>query len=165
MVDPGEFHIPHLEKIEWMIETTGWAIEPVAPSTDTDPPVAGYSYTIGFPAAFGFPEVLMFGLTPVAARGLFGLVADLLGGGTQIPVGVPVIGVLDGEQRCVFAPIDTAEWSPLLDTAAKWYRGASFAAVQLLWPDRNGFLPYEAGFEQRMRLAQPVIGTLDPEVA
>ena len=31
--------------------------------------------------------------------------------------------------------------------------------VQLIYPDRNGFLPYEAGFDQRrMRLAQPVIG-------
>ena len=32
------------------------------------------------------------------------------------------------------------------------------ALVQLLWPDRNGFLPYEIGFDQRMRFAQPVIG-------
>jgi hypothetical protein len=32
--------------------------------------------------------------------------------------------------------------------------------VQLLWPDRNGFLPTEAGFDRRMVLAQPVIGTL-----
>jgi hypothetical protein len=160
MVDPGEFHIPHSEKIEWMIETTGWAIEPVPPSTDTDPPVAGYAYTIGFPAAFGFPEVLLFGLTPVAARGLMGLVADLLAGGTEVPLGVPVIGVLDGEQRCVFAPIDTEEWGALFATAVAWYRGAPFAAVQLLWPDRNGMLPYETGYDQRLRMAQPVIGAL-----
>jgi hypothetical protein len=32
--------------------------------------------------------------------------------------------------------------------------------VQLLYPDRNGFLPYESGYEQRMRLAQPVIADL-----
>ena len=32
--------------------------------------------------------------------------------------------------------------------------------VQLLYPDRNGFLPYEAGFDQRMRYAQPVIGNV-----
>jgi hypothetical protein len=32
--------------------------------------------------------------------------------------------------------------------------------VQLLWPDRNGFLPTEAGFDQRVRGAQPVIGSL-----
>lgn len=160
MVDPGEFHIPHSEKIEWMIETTGWAIEPVPAATDSDPPVAGYAYTIGFPAAFGFPELLLFGLTPVAARGLMGLVADLLAGGTEVPLGVPVIGVLDGEQRCVFAPIDTAEWAALFGTAVAWYRGGPFEAVQLLWPDRNGMLPYEIGFDQRLRLAQPVIGTL-----
>jgi len=30
--------------------------------------------------------------------------------------------------------------------------------VQLLWPDRNGFLPGEAGFDQRLRFAQPVLG-------
>jgi hypothetical protein len=30
--------------------------------------------------------------------------------------------------------------------------------AQLLYPDRNGFMPYELGFEQRLRLAQPVIG-------
>ena len=75
-----DFHIPHAEKIEWMIETNGWALEPVLPRTDTDPPVPGYAYTIGFPAAFGFPEVLLFGLTPVASNGLIGLVADMLRG-------------------------------------------------------------------------------------
>jgi hypothetical protein len=30
--------------------------------------------------------------------------------------------------------------------------------VQLVYPDRNGFMPYETGYEQRMRLAQPVVG-------
>jgi len=163
VTDHADFHIPHIDKIEWMIETTGWAIEPVAASTDTDPPVAGYAYTIGFPAAFGFPEVLLFGLTPVAARGLFGLVADLLAGGTEIPLGVPVIGLLDGEQRAVFAPVDTAEWAPLFGTAVAWYRGAPFDAVQLLWPDRNGMLPHEIGFDQRLRLAHFLIDTAAPE--
>jgi hypothetical protein len=30
--------------------------------------------------------------------------------------------------------------------------------VQLMYPDRSGFMPYESGYEQRMRFAQPVIG-------
>ena len=33
--------------------------------------------------------------------------------------------------------------------------------VQLVYPDRNGFLPYEDGFERRLRYAQPVIGQVD----
>ena len=153
-----DFRIPHAEKIEWMIETSGWALETVAPRPDTAPPEAGYSYTIGFPAAFGFPEVLVFGLTPVAARGLFDLVADLLRGGTEIPVGVELTGLFDNDLRCVFAPVDLAEWGELTTTATAWYRSTDYSVVQLLWPDRNGFLPTEAGFDQRVRHAQPVVG-------
>lgn len=160
MTDLPDFHIPHAEKIEWMIETAGWAIEPVGPRTDVDPPAPGYSYTIGFPAAFGFPEVIVFGLTPVAARGLFDLVADMLRGGTEIPVGVELVGLFDNDLRCVFAPVDVDEWGVLTGTATAWYRGAPYDVVQLLWPDRNGFLPTEAGFDQRVRAAQPVIGTI-----
>ncbi len=155
-----DFHIPHAEKIEWMIETHGWAMEPVAARPELDPPQPGYVYTIGFPEAFGFPEVALFGLQPVAARGLFDLVADLLSGGTQIPVGVELAGLFDNDLRCVFAPIAADVIAVLFGTAVAWRRGAPFEVVQLLWPDRNGLLPTEAGFDQRMRLAQPVIGVV-----
>ena len=156
-----DFSIPHQEKIDWMVETTGWAIEPVPAQTDTDPPVPGYAYTISFPETFDFPEVLVFGLTPVAARGLLGLVADCLRGGTEIPVGVEVVGLLDNDLRCIFAPIDLAEWGQLVTTATAWHRGQPFEMVQLLWPDRNGFLPYEAGFDARVSYAQPVIAVTE----
>lgn len=158
MTDLPDFHIPHQEKIDWMIETAGWAIEPVATRTDTDPPVPGYAYTIGFPEAFGFPEVLVFGLTPAAARGLLGLVADALRGGTEIPLGDELVGLLDNGLRCMFAPVDLGEWGGFVTTATAWHRGAEFGLVQLIWPDRNGFLPYEPGFDRRVAPAQPVIG-------
>jgi Domain of unknown function (DUF4262) len=155
-----DFSIPHQEKIDWMVETAGWAIEPVPARIDVDPPVPGYAYTISFPQTFGFPEVLVFGLTPVAARGLLGLVADALRGGTEIPTGVEVVGLLDNELRCNFAPVDLEQWGALVTTATAWHRGHPFDLVQLIWPDRNGFLPYEPGFDTRVGHAQPVIATL-----
>ncbi|MET0460468.1 MAG: DUF4262 domain-containing protein [Ilumatobacteraceae bacterium] len=155
-----DFHLPHAEKIEWMIETDGFAVEPVLPDPSSDPPRPAYTYTIGFPAHASFPDVVVFGLTPVAARGLLGLVADLCLGGTEIPVDAELVGLLDNELRCRFAPVDLDDWGSLFATAQAWYRGAPFEVVQLIYPDRNGFLPYEAGFEQRMRFAQPVIGTV-----
>lgn len=158
--DLPDFHIPHAEKIEWMIETDGFAVEPVAPDPESDPPRAGYTYTIGFADHTGFADVVVFGLTPVAARGLIGLVAELLRAGTEIPVGVEVVGLLDNELRACFAPVDLEQWGGLFDVAAAWYRGEAFAVHQLIYPDRNGFLPYEAGFDQRLRFAQPVIGSL-----
>ena len=106
-----DFHIPHAEKIEWMIETDGFAVEVVAPDAAVDPPRAGYTYTVGFPDHVGFPDVVVFGLTPVAARGLIGLVGDTLAAGTEIPIGAEVVGLLDNELRCCFAPIDLGEWA------------------------------------------------------
>lgn len=164
--DWPDFHIPHAEKIEWMIETDGFAVEAVAPDPSGDPPRAGYTYTIGlpelarFPGAAGFPEVVVFGLTPAASRGLLGLVADLLRGGAEIPIGAEVVGLLDNDLRACFAPVDLGEWGDLFATARSWYRGESFAIVQLVYPDRYGFLPYEPGFDRTRRFAQPVIGTV-----
>ena len=156
-----DFHIPHAEKIEWMIETNGWALEPVEAQYDADPPRPAYAYSIGLPAAVSFPDVAVFGLTPIAANGLVSLVADAARGGTEIPIGVELVGLLDNELRCYFAPIDTEASSPSwFATAASWFRGEPFEMVQLLYPDRNGFLPYEAGYDQRMRLAQPLVGRL-----
>jgi hypothetical protein len=157
-----DFHIPHAEKIEWMIETNGWALEPVAPRTDSDPPVPAYAYTIGVPALTGFPEIAVFGLTPVAANGLVGLVIDAVRGGTEIPVGVELVGLLDNELRCAFAPVDLDAAGDLFATAQAWYRGESYPLVQLVYPDRNGFMPYEPGFDQRMRFAQPLVGAFAP---
>jgi hypothetical protein len=156
-----DFHIPHAEKIEWMIETNGWALEPVIPRSDTDPPTPAYAYTVGVPALVGFPEIALFGLTPVASRGLLELVVDALRGGTEIPLGIELVGLLDNDLRCMFAPVDMIAAQGTFATLDAWYRGQSYAVVQLLYPDRNGFMPYETGYEQRLRYAQPVIGTVD----
>ena len=76
-----------------MIETKGWALEPVPRATgDAIRRRPATRTRSSFPAQFGFPEVVVFGLTPVAASGLLDLVADLLGGGTEIPLGVELIG-------------------------------------------------------------------------
>ncbi len=159
--DLPDFHIDHAEKIEWMIETNGWALEPVPPDLEAEPPTPGYAYTIGFPSAFEFPDVVIFGLTPVAANGLCDLVAGLCRDGVEVPLGDPVLGLFDNDLRCVFAPVDVERWAELFTTARRWYRGRPFEMVQLLWPDRHGFLPYEPGFDQRVRAAQPVIGAVN----
>jgi hypothetical protein len=74
---------------------------------------------------------------------------------------VELAGLFDNDLRCVFAPIEPELIQELLVTAVAWRRGAPFEAVQLLWPDRNGFLPTEAGFDRRLVLAQPVVARTD----
>ena len=139
-VELPDFHIPHAEKIEWTIETMGRGR--AGPVGRRQRPLrAGYTYTIGFPAHVAFPEVVVFGLTPAAGAGV-GLVADVRRGGTEIPLDVELVGLLDNELRCRFDPIDL-QGGGLSTTAAAWYRGEPFEVVQFVYPDRNGFLPDE----------------------
>ena len=145
-------------KIEWMIETHGWALETISADPSTEPPTAACAYSIGMRAAVDFPDVVIFGLAPAAANGLVTLVADACRGGTAIPLGAELLGLLDNDLRCVFAPIDPAVAAQHFSTAVSWFQGEQLDMVQMLYPDRNGFLPYESGFDQRLRLAQPVVG-------
>lgn len=150
----------HDDKIHWMIETYGWALESVLPRPELSPPSPAYAYTVGLEDLTGFPEVVVFGLTPVAARGLVGLVVDLLRGGTEIPIGALFTGLLDNELRAALLEVDLDEHGDLFPTATSWHAGRPFRVVQLAWPDRAGWLPWEAGFDARLRYAEPVIGTV-----
>ena len=151
----------HRDKLAWMIEQDGWAIEPVPPNPDADPPKPGYAYTIGLESSFTFPELCIFGLTPVAARGLLALVIGHVRAQAQIPIGPVFTGLLDNDLRCALLPVEVEETGELFASAFSWYRATPFRLVQLMWPDRNGWLPWEPGFDTRLLYAQPVIGALD----
>ena len=105
----------HLDKVLWMIETNGWALEPVAARPELDPPRAAYAYSIGLEATFGFPEVVVFGQTPVHSRGIIGLVVDLLPGACSRPIGPLFLGLFDGEQRAALLPVDVDTHADLFD--------------------------------------------------
>ena len=128
----------HREKIEWMIETSGWAFEAIAARVDSLPPEPPLSYTIGLEERFRFPEVVVFGMTPAAARGLVGLVVDLLESGVEPPIGAVFVGLLDGEQRCALLPIDIERHRALFASAIEWFGRRPFRVVQFAWPDRAG---------------------------
>lgn len=151
------------DKIEFMLERDGWAIEAVRARPDLDPPIPTYSYTIGVQDRFGFPELLIFGLKPVACRGLFGLVVDALAGGTEFPIGQPFIGLLDGSQPSAFLPIDAEAAAGMLSSLTEHRRvngdaDSDFSIVQLAWPDRAGVLPWEDGFDPQMATVQLLLG-------
>jgi hypothetical protein len=152
----------HRDKVEFMLEREGWALDAVPADITSDPPLPRYAYTIGFEDRFAFPELCLFGLAPVACRGLFGLVADALAGGTELPIGPPFIGLLDGGQPCAFLPVDVSTCSPMFPSLVEHHVLAgddpeAFALVQLAWPDRDGALPWEPAFDARLLTAQVLL--------
>jgi hypothetical protein len=58
VTEPTYEPMEHEEKLQWMLETHGWGIEPVAPS-DREHLRAAYSYTFGLEAFLGHPELVI----------------------------------------------------------------------------------------------------------
>ena len=142
----------HIDKIRWVVEENGWCAEPVA--AREDPPTPGYTYTVGFQGTYGFPEIVIFGLQPVAARGLIEMLATHLDAGQQPPEGI-FVGLLDNDLRCALLPLTDVE--PEMFPSARTINGDELLVDQFVWPDRGGLLPWEEGYDARLRLAQPIL--------
>lgn len=156
-------HMSDRDKIEFMLEQEGWAMDAVRARPELDPPMPTYSYTVGFEDRFGFPEVCIFGLKPVACRGLFGLIADALAGGTDLPLDAAFIGLLDGGQPSAFLTVDAAAAVGMVPNLAEHrtlagHPADSFRLVQFAWPDRAGHLPWEDAFDPAMAPVQLLLG-------
>ena len=145
----------HDDKIAWVVETNGWCAEPVAAMED--PPTPGYTYTIGFETSYDHPEVVIFGLQPVMARGLIEMLAVHIDAGGVIPDGM-FVGLLDNDLPAAMLPVDMEEHAALFAGATRFHGRDDYRVCQFVWPDRNGKMPWDEGYDNRLRLAQPVIG-------
>lgn len=154
----GDRNMEHRDKLAWIVGEHGWAAEPVAPveGPDSRP---GYTYTIGFETTFGEPEVVIFGLQAVAARGLLGMIADQHRGGVALPVGAVFVGLLESDLPSALLAVDLDDHRELFPGATSFHGERALRMLQFVWPDRSGRLPWDAGYDERLRLAQPVIGT------
>lgn len=147
----------HREKLAWMIETHGYGVEPVPPVEEPEPR-AGYSYTFGLEAHLGHPEIVIFGLAPIAARGLIDMVVGFLRQGGELPVGQQFTGLLDNDLRSAVLDVDRDVHGGRFPALPIVYGDQPWRMRQLVWPDRNGALPWEDGWPHALRYAQPVIG-------
>mgnify|MGYP001278022622 FL=1 len=145
----------HDDKIAWVVETNGWCAEPVAAMED--PPTPGYTYTIGFETSYDHPEIVIFGLQPVMARGLIEMLAVHIDAGGVIPDGM-FVGLLDNDLPAAMLPVDMEEHAALFAGATRFHGRDDYRVCQFVWPDRNGKMPWDEGYDNRLRLAQPVIG-------
>jgi len=147
----------HREKIDWMLDTHGWGVEPVPPVQQPEPRAA-YSYTFGLEALCGQPDMVIFGLAPSAARGLLDLIVNHLTGGVDIPVGQPFAGLLDNGLVSALLDVDLEIHAALFPTLSEIYGNQAWRVRQFVWPDRSGALPWEDNWPDALRLAQPLIG-------
>ena len=102
-------------------------------------------------------------LRGVAARGQLAMIAGQHCGGVQLPVDAVFVGLLESDLPCALLEVDLAGHAGSFPDAAAYHTdrgvGAEWRMLQFVWPDRSGLLPWDAGFDDRLRIAQPIIAT------
>ena len=139
-----------LDAIRETVEKHGWAVQFV--ESDRTP----YAYTVGLHER-GLPELLVTGLAPQpAVRALNSVAEYLVDGGKPVPGERILIG---GELLLEVVQVQHPEAH--MNVAVAFY-GADLRALQLVWPDDRGHLPWCAAFSNG-NVRQPVLGVrVDP---
>ena len=132
-----------------VIEEFGWMVVAV-PEDDQGP---GFAYSIGLHGSFNHAEVIVFGLSLDATRGIVNAVGEEIRRGLRFGDGDRSGEIVEGfpvEFRAV-APEFHDEY---FGQALKVY-GETFAALQCVWPDRHGTFPGQGGCREECERAQP----------
>jgi hypothetical protein len=135
----SEIRAAVLDDTRAKIAAHGWTVIGVFPTPEDPGP--SFAYTVGL-SGKGLPELAIYGLHTQIAHSLANEVARrMVESGTALQTGDRIEGVLvDDVPLVAVAMTDTTD----LNLVREVY-GAGAAAVQLVWPDGAGVLPWEDG--------------------
>ena len=116
----------------------------------------GFTYTTGFWANLGIPEVILFSLDSKTAHDVLWDVYREAKGGRRFPTGVRVSAVFANVDS-YFLPVAKDAYPNFLGWSTWFYGGDDFPCVHLVWPDKQGRFPWHAGIEEGFKRLQPDI--------
>jgi hypothetical protein len=131
------------------IATHGW-MQTHALDEDDKP---GFSFTTGFQASIGHPEIICFKIDRKVANEIFWLLYHCARNGKPVPRGVRTAGVLPNDDAYVF-PVAKRHFAAYFGWSRWFYRGDDFECLQIVWPDEAGVFPWEEGFDVKYANAQ-----------
>ena len=137
-----------LRDLRRVIDRFGWAVLHGGGGAPGDP---RWSHTAGL-TGFGHPEVIVVGLPFEAGEKYLNLVGEAVRAGARFGPGVTTTALTDPDSPVVFLPVgDTGRLAVL----EQFY--GSVDALQLVWPDSTGTLPWQEGHRNPPG-AQPLLG-------
>ena len=136
-----------LRDLRGVIDRFGWAVLHGGGSPG-DP---RYSYTVGL-SAWQHPEVVVVGLPFQAGETYLNLVGEAVRAGARFSPGVVTTSLTDADSPVVFLQVTETDRLAL----AEQFNG-SVDALQLVWPDSTGLLPWDEGHRNPPG-SQPLLG-------
>ncbi|HMB54599.1 MAG TPA: DUF4262 domain-containing protein [Thermoanaerobaculia bacterium] len=149
------------------VEHFGWHLRLVPGAAGaTTGASTGYLHTVGLPQTWDHPEIVFFAPNANAAGMAAWLrrVVARVAAGERFTEGAAHPGLL-GNRDCVVRGVHR-RWLPHFLTAAVGHHGgADFDAVELLWADAEGRMPWRQDFSARSLAAQRLLFEPNPLLA
>lgn len=133
-----------------MLREHGWFRTGV--HADGDGP--GFSYSTGFWVTLRQPEIIIFDLRDDIVHEVLWDLFRSAEAGEVLPVGQPTDRVFGNLAAYVF-PVAKRHYANHLGWSRWFYAGDDFPCQQIVWPDRAGLFPWEAGFDPTFANKQP----------
>ncbi len=120
-----------------------------------------YAFSIGLFVNYGHAEIILFGLEGRRAASIINVVRDHVSSGKRYAAGDVANDVLVGQKVC-FVEVPLQLYDKYLGTAIWFYAKSPrpFPCLQLVWPDRNGWFPWETGYDAGLKDYQPLLKSL-----
>jgi hypothetical protein len=128
-----------LTKVEADIERVGWSCIGVMPTVDDPPDEPSFSYTIGLREQGDHPELIIAGLPYKVAHTILTTAFALIKEEGIVFTDGTYSDDLFERYRAVFRSMPP-DGKPL-NVARLYYGTEELDALQIVWPDRNGWFP------------------------
>lgn len=147
-----------MEILRETVETEGYQILLLPPRRPL------WAFTVGLGISYSQPDVLVFGLPPQVMHAMIGTLAQLAANGEKLEHGYRTDEVLE-RFTCELRAMDP-RWVELLAAPNKeFYGDKPCPMLQCVWPDKQGKLLHEEGFDDNYRVRQPQLELADPDKA
>ncbi|GBG14515.1 chemotaxis protein [Novimethylophilus kurashikiensis] len=141
----------YLEQVEAIIEQYGLAVIPTGTECAGRP--VKFSYTVGL-SSQGMPELIVFSMPPDISQPILNHAANLLRKNALAfdePVQFKFLPL-----PLVFKKVPAGAAEDFI-CVANVRAGEPLPAVQVVWCDADGNFPWQAGFDERAKFAQPLL--------
>lgn len=146
---------PVKKKIIDDVQRVGWHV--MAVGADTERMKPGFAYSIGLWHSFKHPEIIIFGLPYETMGHIINDIGSYVKAGTPIVTGQPYSDFIEN-YSIIFESV-ASYWRVEFLRFAEWFYGDdnSFSALQCFWPDKSGYFPWNAEFDDTLIRHQPLL--------
>jgi hypothetical protein len=141
---------PVTEETIAQVREHGWQVMMI-PADDNGP---GWAFTIGLWHTHGIPELAMFGLDIYDMKACLNGLGGRAVGGQRVEADQIRHDVIE-EHPVTLKSVDMRWYRAFFGSAIMFYRRPPFPVLEVVWPDRDGFFPWQEESDESYRTRQP----------